>query len=89
MLDEIKVYNDEGEEAVFHVLEQTQINGESYLLATEDTDDEDDGELDAWIFKQVRAEGDEVCYETIDDETELEAVIGVFEELLEDCEIEL
>lgn len=86
MLDEIKVYNDEGEEAVFHVLEQTQINGESYLLATEDTDDE---ELDAWIFKQVRAEDDEVYYETIDDETELEAVIGVFEELLEDCEIEL
>ena len=83
MSDEIKVYNDEGEETVFHVLEQTQINGQSYLLAVEDTD------LDAWIFRQVRTEEDEVFYETIEDETELEAVIGVFEELLEDCEIEM
>lgn len=86
MLDEITVYNDEGEEAVFHVIEQTQINGNSYLLATEDVDDE---ELDAWIFRQIRTEDDEVYYETIEDETELEAVIEVFEELLDDCEIEM
>ena len=86
MLDEITVYNDDGEESVFHVIEQTQINGNSYLLATEDIDDE---ELDAWIFRQVRTDDDEVYYETIEDETELEAVIEVFEELLEDCEIEM
>lgn len=86
MLDEITVYNDEGGEAVFHVIEQTQINGNSYLLATEDVDDE---ELDAWIFKQIRTDADEVYYETIDDETELEAVIEIFEELLDDCEIQI
>ena len=81
MLDEITVYNDDGEEAVFHVIEQTQINGNSYLLAAEDVDEE---ELDAWIFKQIRTDDDEVYYETIEDETELEAVIEVFEELLDD-----
>lgn len=86
MLDEIKVYNDQGEEEIFHVLEQTQINGMSYLLATEEADGE---ELEAWIFKQVGTEGEEVCYETIEDETELEAVMGVFEELLEDCEFDM
>ncbi len=86
MLDEITVYNDDGEEAVFHVIEQTQINGNSYLLAAEDVDEE---ELDAWIFKQIRTDDDEVYYETIEDETELEAVIEVFEELLDDCEIEM
>ena len=42
-----------------------------------------------WIFKQVKTEDDEVFYETIEDEVELEAVIKVFEELLEDCDIEL
>ena len=86
MKDEIKVYNDQGEEAVFHVLEQTQINGVSYLLATEQADGE---ELEAWIFKQTGTKDEDVCYETIEDETELEAVMGVFEELIEDCEFDM
>ena len=86
MKDEIKVYNDQGEEAVFHVLEQTQINGVSYLLATEQADGE---ELEAWIFTQTGTKDEDVCYETIEDETELEAVMGVFEVLLEDCEFDM
>lgn len=86
MLDEITAYNENGEEAVFHVLEQTQINGETYLLATQNNESE---ELEAWIFKQVSTDEDEVYYETLDDEIELEAVIGVFEELLEDYDVEM
>ncbi len=86
MLDSIKVYNDDGEEAEFYVIEQTQINGMTYLLASEDEYGE---ETEAWIFKQTGTDGDEVYYETIDDEDELEAVAGVFEELLEDYDIEL
>jgi len=86
MINEITAYNEDGEEAVFSVMEQTQINGNTYLLATQDSEEE---ELEAWIFKQVNTDENEVYYETIDDEIELEAVIGVFEELLEDCDIEL
>jgi len=86
MLDEITAYNENGEEAVFHVMEQTQINGETYLLATQNSEND---EFEAWIFKQVKTDENEVYYETIDDEIELEAVIGVFEELLEDCDIEM
>lgn len=86
MLDKITVYNDEGEEAEFYVLEQTQINGSAYLLAVESEDDDD---AQAWIFRQAGTDEDEVYYETIDDEDELEAVVGVFEELLEDYDIEL
>ncbi|MBE5927807.1 MAG: DUF1292 domain-containing protein [Lachnospiraceae bacterium] len=85
MYDTIKVYNDEGIEQEFYVLEQTQLQGVSYLLAVEDIEDE---ELEAWIFKQVGTDGDEVCYETIDDETELNAISGIFEELLEDYDFE-
>lgn len=85
MLDSIVVINDDGETAVFYVLEQTQINGNTYLLATEN--DEED-ELEAWIFKQVKTGSDEIYYETIDDEDELEAVSGVFAELLDDYDIE-
>ena len=85
MYDTIKVHNDEGIEQEFYVLEQTQLQGVSYLLAVEDIEDE---ELEAWIFKQVGTDGDEVCYETIDDETELNAISGIFEELLEDYDFE-
>ena len=86
MLDTITVYDDNGEEAVFYVLEQTQINGNTYLLATENEFEE---ELEAWIFKQVKTGSDEIYYETIDDDDELEAVSEVFDELLDDYEIEL
>lgn len=86
LLDTITVYNDEGEEAEFYVVEQTQINGSNYLLASES---EDEDEVDAWIFKQIKTEDDELIYETIDDEAELDAVMRVFGELLEDCDIEL
>ncbi len=85
MYDTIKAYNDEGIEQEFYVLEQTQLQGVSYLLAVEDIEDE---ELEAWIFKQVGTDGDDVCYETIDDETELEAITGIFEELLKDYDFE-
>ena len=86
MLDKITVYNDDGEEAEFYVIEQTQINGNTYLLAAENEDEE---ELEAWIFKQVKTGSDEIYYETIDNDKELEAVTGVFAELLDDFDIEL
>lgn len=86
MYDTITVFNEDGEEKDFYVLEQTQINGNTYLLATENEEDE---ELDAWIFKQVKTGNDDIYYETIDDENELEAVAGVFGELLDDFDIEL
>lgn len=82
MLDTIKVYNDEGEEADFYVIEQTQINGTSYLLASENDDNDD--EIEAWIFKQEKTEKDDIIYSTIDNEDEIEAVMKVFEALLED-----
>lgn len=85
MQETITVYNEEGVEQEFYVLEQTQLQGVSYLLAVEDIEDE---ELEAWIFKQVGTDGDDVCYETIDDETELNAISSIFEELLEDYDFE-
>lgn len=85
MEDTISIVNDEGETALFHVIEQTQINGNSYLLASEcsdETEDEED-ELEAWIFKQVRTEDDEIIYTIIENDNEIDAVVRVFEALLE------
>ena len=55
-----------------------------YLLATE----EEDGDCDAYLLKEVAAEGEEVCYEMVEDDTELAAVGKIFAELVEDTDIE-
>ena len=75
------------EEAVeFYVLEQTKVNGVSYLLVT----DSDDDDAECLIMKDLsEAEDTESVYEIVEDEVELEALLKVFEELLEDVDIEM
>lgn len=70
----------------FFVLEETRINGSTYLLVTDS--EKDDAEC--LILKETEgpAPGDGV-YEIVEDETELLAVSKVFEELLEDVSIEM
>jgi hypothetical protein len=76
----------EGEEkALFYVLEQTTIGGRHYLLVTE----EETGDSEALILKEISEEkGTESIYEIVEDDTELSAVAAVFENLLDDIEIE-
>ena len=75
------------EEAVgFFVVEETRINGVSYLLVTETEDDE----AEAYILKDLSADGEEeASYGFVEDDDELEAVSKIFAELLEDVDIEL
>ncbi|MCC8080740.1 MAG: DUF1292 domain-containing protein [Lachnospiraceae bacterium] len=73
-----------GEEAEFYVLEQTCIGGVSYLLVTEDDEDESL----AYILKEIQTEEDDVIYEIVEDEVEMNAIFKVFAELLDDFEFE-
>ncbi|HJA06016.1 MAG TPA: DUF1292 domain-containing protein [Candidatus Mediterraneibacter pullicola] len=70
----------------FFVLEETRINGSTYILVT-DSEEED---AECLILKETEKPkpGDSV-YEIVEDETELLAVSKVFEELLEDVSIEM
>lgn len=72
----------EGEEPVdFYVLEQTRIAGVNYILVT----DFEDGDGEALILKDLsNAEDTESVYEIVSEENELNAVAGVFEDLLDD-----
>lgn len=75
----------EDKPADFYVLEQTRIGGFSYLLVT----DREDGDSDAWILKDVSTDGDEeALYEIVEDEVTLRAVAEVFEQMLDDVDIE-
>lgn len=77
---------DTGEEVEFFVLEETRLNGVDYILVTDS--EEEDGE--ALILKDLSAEGEkEAVYEIVDNDQELESVMGIFEQLLEDVEITL
>ena len=81
-MEKIRFTSDElQEETEFFVLEQTKLNGVSYILVTDS--EEDDAEC--LILKDTSAEEEK---ESIEDEKELSAILKVFEELLEDIEIE-
>lgn len=77
----------DGEDAMadFYVLEQTTIGGVTYILVT-DAEEEDDGE--AYILKaSPEADGDEQVYCMVENEEELAAVAGVFENMLDGIDL--
>lgn len=86
-MEKIKFMLDDGDSSVdFFVLEETKINGVSYILVT-DSEDED-GEC--MILKDTSLpEEKESVYQVVEDDVELKAVAKVFGELLEDVEIEM
>ena len=76
----------ENEEAVeFYVLEETRIGGVNYILVT----DSEEGDAECLILKDLsEAEDAEAVYAIVEDENELDSVFGVFEQMLEDVDIE-
>ena len=85
-MEKIKfTFEDAGESVEFFVLEQTKISGTSYILVT-DSEDED---AECLILKDISKTDDvESTYVIVEDDTELSVVSKVFEELLEDIDIE-
>ena len=73
-----------GEKEEFYVLEETRLNGVDYILVTDS--EEEDGE--ALILKDLSADGDsEALFEIVSEDQELEAVMAVFQQLLENVNI--
>ena len=84
-MEKIKFMSEEMQEVEFFVLEQTKVNGMSYILVT----DSEEGDAECWIMKDVSEEAAiESIYDFVEDDEELYAVSKVFEELLEDIDIE-
>jgi|UniRef100_UPI003FEF3375 hypothetical protein len=75
---------DTNEEIEFFVVEETQLNGQKYLLVTE----EEDGDSDAYILREIADKEDDVIYELVEEEAELTAIGKIFAELIEDADIE-
>ena len=77
-------FNPDGEEPVeFYVLEQTRIGGYNYILVT----DFEEGDGEALILKDMSKDGEEESvFSIVEDDEELSAVAGVFENMLDDVE---
>ena len=86
--NKITFINDDGEEEIFYIVDETKVNGVSYILVTETNDQNDDDE-DAYIMKDVSGTDDpEAKYVFVDDESEIDSVANIFAELLdEDTEL--
>ena len=76
MMEEKIVFETEDGNVEFFVLEQTMLRGINYILVTDDRNSE---EGDFLILKETGGEGD----------NELMAVVSVFDELLEDIDLEV
>ncbi len=84
--DEIIFTTEDGEDVTFSVIEQTRLGGIDYLLVS--TCEAVDGEEQALILKDISKDTDtEAVYEIVEDEQELDLVAAIFEELVDDIEI--
>lgn len=88
-MEKIRLEADDGQSLEFYVEEQVRIGGCDYLLVS----DSQEEESQAYILKDmsagVSAQDSEVAqYEFVEDEGELEVVSKVFEQMLEDTELE-
>lgn len=86
MMEEKIVFETEDGKVEFFVLEQTMLRGINYILVTDDRSSE---EGDFLILKEAGGEGDIASYEILEDDNELMAVVSVFDELLEDIDLEV
>ena len=85
-MEKIRFQSPDGTVEGFYIEEQTRIGGVAYLLVSDSMDDE----ANAYILKDVSEDTDsEACYEMVEDENELQAVYKVFEQMLEDVDLEM
>lgn len=85
-MEKIKFQSDDGTAEEFYIEEQTRIGGISYLLVSDSLDEE----ASAYILKDVSEDtSKEACYVMVEDEDELNAVFKVFEQMMEDVDLEM
>ncbi|MBE5974392.1 MULTISPECIES: DUF1292 domain-containing protein [Lacrimispora] len=84
----ITLTNDEGEEIIFYVLEETRINGMNYLLVTDSTDEDEEGEC--YILKDMSKQNEEeALYEFVEDDNEIDYLFKIFSELLDGADVDI
>ena len=76
---------DTEEEITVYVLEETTLNQQKYLLVTEDSE----GDTEAYILQEIATDDTDATYEMVEDDVEFEAVVKIFQELVEETDFEM
>ena len=86
----ISFLTDQNTEVKFYILEQTTLNGRNYLLVTDENDLAGEEDTTVYIMKETAGSEDGmVSYEFVEEGEELYSVGKVFEQLMEDTDIEV
>lgn len=86
-MQSINFITDEGEEIPFYIIEQTTLAGKDFLLVTDSDTQEDEAQV--YIMQEISDQDDQTIYEFVEDEAQLEELSKVFEELLDDVDIQM
>ena len=83
--NKIILIDDEGNEEEFYIEEQTRVYGKNYILVST----AQEGDAEALILKDISEDSnEEAAYVPVEDESELAAVMKIFEEMLDDIDIQ-
>ena len=83
--DTVSFLSEDGENIKLSVLEETKINGISYILVTDSFEGED-GEC--YIMKDIsNGDSEDANYIFVEDENELDSVFDIFEKMMDDIDI--
>jgi uncharacterized protein YrzB (UPF0473 family) len=83
--NKIILIDNEGNEEEFYIEEQTRVYGKNYILVST----AQEGDADALILKDISEDSnEEAAYVVVEDESELAAVMKIFEEMLDDIDIQ-
>ncbi|MBQ3405629.1 MAG: DUF1292 domain-containing protein [Lachnospiraceae bacterium] len=83
--NKIILIDNEGNEEEFYIEEQTRVYGKNYILVST----AQEGDAEALILKDISEDSnEEAAYVPVDDESELAAVMKIFEEMLDDIDIQ-
>ena len=81
----VSFLSEDGENIKLSVLEETKINGISYILVTDSFEGED-GEC--YIMKDIsNGDSEDANYIFVEDENELDSVFEIFEKMMDDIDI--
>ncbi|MBQ9550364.1 MAG: DUF1292 domain-containing protein [Lachnospiraceae bacterium] len=86
-MDSVVFTQEDGTETEYFVLAEAKVGQNSYLLCTE----EEEGDAEAFVLRAVPDgdDGENILYETVEDEKELEKAVEALGEILDDVDIEL
>ena len=74
---------EDGENIEFNIIDETKLNGISYILVTDSPQDESG---DCYIMKDISSEDEEEAnYIFVEDENELNAVFEIFEKMMDEA----